>query len=662
MTRCRWLKGASRAVWFVVLTGWLSPVEGISQVREEVRSLVSPRFSGLRLSEKGLPHLEWAGADGGLYTVEFTQDWLRWEPLLTASCNGGVASADDLEPVRMGSRRFYRLRQVPPTLRLSWDQRSPGQSLRIEGAFDPSAPTWVGFRDANGQESLVRTFRVSSNAVWIGVPPLVGAVQPAPFEGSAAVTVRQQAAEGLPSRVEAATALLQVKALTPTGLPAGTLTSAWLERLSALLDKTAAEWETLGKASGGAVDASALIVGLQTLRTNIDAGRLRIQSLRQGQTPRLVLGDFGGRKVELDTAALEVLDALLAGFLSGSQSEGAWTVATPVKSLAADPLADLDRFFDEASGPDSQRLLNRFDQVNTMAAAGVGILATTAVVLGVASAPAAAALAGTAGAVLFFTAYVAPAVMAVSSQALAAPFIEVQAGKPVPALEDYRPALKHLQKGSFAYLTDEVVGRLVRGVFVSQHASEDVASFFELYVNTSRSILNLQDLERPDSVGSQAYAQAPALFAALAPSDLGTDGTFVGVVSGSATETYPDAGWRHDVSGTLTLVVRGKGTVAEPYHGSLTFLGQNRISLVFCHSSVGCDPGGTLTLRVDDGDLYGAHGTLEGEGLGAVDGTGSFSLEWTGGRFQSSVWKGTVVFDLGVDQLITVPATLSRVP
>lgn len=620
--------------------------------------------------------LEWTGVDGGLYALQGSSDLSHWQEILTQSCHGGVVRAEDPLTVPLVSRRFYRVLRVDPTLELSTNQASVGQLLRLSGgAFDPLVPAWVGFRDSSGQETLVRARRVTTDSVVVAIPALLRVGEAPGLGGPAAVTVQQSSVPGGFLKTQGARGLLNIDEPPATGLPPGTLTLAWLDRVSRLLTNAAAIWETVGRAADGAVDTAPILPELLSLRSQVESSRLGVLDIMERPVSRRVLGHIGGREVLLDAAGLEVLDRLLAAFLAGARKgESGPTASPPVEDsslrtravpvAAGDPLQDLEAFFRQAEGPDASSILASFEQANTIASAGVGILATTAVVLGAVSAPVAGAMAGTAGAVLFFTTGLVPAVMAASSQALAAPFIEVQLGRPVRSLDEYRPAVDHLQKGCRSYLTDELRGRLVNGLFKGLGASEELASFVELYVGTSLAILNLQDLSRPGSVGAETYLAAPQIFPKLAPPLSERSGTFTGTFAGSLTETYPTAGWRHEISGTLTLVVQGQGTVPAPFQGRLEFAATDRISLAFCHEPFGCDPGGVIRLEADDGDLFGAFGTLEGEALGegGGGGTGSFAVEFAGGVFQGSAWKGSLRLDLGVDQPMTTTVTLIRTP
>lgn len=622
-----------------------------------------PRFLSVTRGPVGGCHLVWTGVAGVPYDLQASADLVTWTTALSVRAGNGPTETEDTAAPATGSR-FYRLVQRPPRLVLDLARALPGQVLRVSGgAFEPRVPTQVRFRTAAGLEALIRPGLMTVSNLWVSVPVLIDPAKPGIVGGTVSVSVRQDHAAGAVN--QEADASLEIEALPATGLPVGTVTRAYLAGLSAVLGRSAAEWQTIAAASGGLVETGPLRGGLLDGKAEVDAAARRVEQVLSGEVAELELGRFGDRPVRLDAQAISILDRLLLTNLRGVRS---MPVGANAKGVAAQPrlatgdgsLPEVDVFFQSLEGPNAATIFAGFDRVNIVASAAVGVLASGAVALGAASAPAGAALAGTVGAALYFGASLAPAVMAASSQAMAAPFIEVQLGRDVASVEAFRPALNHVRDGGIAYLAEGLIGQLTKGAFLAGGASDEVASFFELYVSTSRALLKLQDLDDAASPVGAAYHHAAVIFPRLAPTERA--GTYVGVATGSLTETYPDAGWRHDISITLTLRVQGEGTVAVPYHGTLHVSGQTRISLDYCYEPAGCDPGGVIPFGVDDGDLYGAHGTLEGEGVGASAGTGAFSIEFTGGTFEAGELKGTVILDLGLDQRLTRTVRLVRLP
>jgi hypothetical protein len=414
-------------------------------------------------------------------------------------------------------------------------------------------------------------------------------------------------------------------------------------------------------ASGGKVDSAQLRSNLLTMRSQATLAKAEVLKVVNGQAPRAVLGKLSGREVVLDLEGLVSLDRIIAACLVNYHS-------TPIMKAGARPahqggsdenpdwLSGLQIAFDPGPGTSSQPTFDLFDRFNAAGSLGVGMLATTAVVLGVASAPAAATLAGTAGAVLFFTTYVAPAVMGANALTLAAPFIEVQTGGQV-TLDDYRPALNHIQRGSQSYLQDEIQGRLLEGVFLSHGASEDLAARAGLFLSSSQAIVSAQDLSQPASVASVAFSNSEAIFAGLKPPSELT--TYTAKPNETFTDTYPDAGWEQKLTATVTLKVRGQGTLATPYSGVFQFSGTMQETLLYCNDPNGCDPGGTYALKLENGLVTGSMGLVEAEGTGTLTSDGEtvpFPYKFAGGILSGNTLKGTIT----LGDLQQWPITLIR--
>ncbi len=387
------------------------------------------------------------------------------------------------------------------------------------------------------------------------------------------------------------------------------------------------------------MNASSLLLNLLTLQTNVVGAQRGIQRIISGQVSRISLGRIRDREVILDLDAVVLIDRMLVAALlnsPGTTLAGARELSGFIAQTTEDSgiLESIRETFNPGPGQSAQSVFDVFEKVNSVGGLGVGVLAATIVVLGVASAPAAAAMAGTAGAVLFFSTYVAPAVMAASAMSLAAPFIEVQTGRQA-ALEDYLPALNHIQKGSQAYLLDELQGRLMEGVLVSQGADEDLIAQASIFVSSSRSLLENQDLTHPQSAGSLAFANSEVIFASLS-SPGGEPAIYSGHIEDTFSENYDTAGWENTISAIVTIKLNGQGTVADPFTGTLQCYGNVVTTLLYCHAiGTGCEPGGISSLKLDDGLVSGASGLVTAEGTVSLSndavGTLPIPLLFTGG-------------------------------
>ncbi len=593
----------------------------------------------------GAVRLQISSSGALTYLVQGSPDLVQWTPLST---NVGVVGTTEFADSQASAlpKRFYRLVEKGQEIQLSATDAAPGQRLLLTGnGFDPALTTYVEFRDAVGNVTSVRAMNVSTGSIAVMAPFLVSADNAHPHGGAVKVAVRQETS-GL-RRLFVSSQELQIAELPSLGLSSGVVTLEYLTQLTNLLSRAAGRWQTIESASSGKLDAAQLRNNLMTMQGNVALAKTEIQKVINGQTPRAVLGQIGGRDVVLDLEGVAALDRMIAACLVNYQPAGMMSLMAKPLSLAGttenpDWIAGLQSVFDPGPGTSSQPTFDMFERFNTVGGLGVGILATTAVVLGVASAPAAAALAGTAGAVLFFTAYVAPAVMGASAMSLAAPFIGVQTGREV-TLDDYRPALNHIQKGSQAYLQDELQGRLLEGVFLSHGASEDLTARASLFLGTSKAILGAQDLTQPTSVASTAFANSDVIFAGLRPS---TDlVTYTANVSETFTDTYPVAAWEQKLTATVTIKLRGQGTTASPFSGTFQFNGTMLETLLYCNDPDGCDPGGTYALKLENGLVTGSIGLVDAEGTGTLSGNGetvAFPYEFAGGILSGNTLKGTI--------------------
>lgn len=598
-------------------------------------------LSGTRNTD-GLFRLQIVATNSLSYEVQASTNLLQWDPLQTNTGTGNPVEYVDTN-TKVFRLRYYRLMEHWGGLTLSSTRVRPGEKLVITGGpFDPAARTLVKFLDATGSEVQVRAFTVSTGSVVVAVPFMVNTNAPQIRGGVANVSLAQESASG--TNVFKSAQTLQMADLAATALPPGSVTMAYLNQVSNQLATASSRWLTIEMASQGKVDSSALRMNLLTMQTNVVSAQKMIQSIISGQMTNIPLGRIKDRDVTLNLDAVVLLDRMLAASLNYRLPSALQTMGATSTLDSTDILAGIEDEFNP--GQTFQSTFEMFDQFNSIGGMSVGILATTAVALGIAAAPAAAALAGTAGAVLFFSTCIAPAVMGSSVMALAEPFIEVQTGHPV-TMDDYKPALDHIQKGSQAYIYDEVQGHLLEGVFLSQGASEALTAQASLFLSTSKSVLDNLDLSKPQSIGSLAVSNAEVIFANLSPAT-GTV-TYSAHLIKTFNSITPDGGWQDDMDATITISIRGEGTVASPYSGAFLYDGTIDETLLYCHSTTApCDPGGLYLLELTDGLVKGTAGVVTADGIGtftAAEGSAPFPFQFSSGVISGSTLTGT--FTLG---------------
>ena len=647
-----WLRVGGLVTGLLVLMGVV--VEGIQAADG------FPRFTSYSSTEAGVFRMGWSGATNQPYAVEASDALGPWEPIQAVIGMGGNGHVEDLDAV-VRPHRLYRISAAGSGLVLPTGSLHPGAVLRVSvPELDPAAAISLMFQDSRGLVTAVPARATGSSEVMGIVPVILDPDMAGYWKGPMTVWMQERGSAGGRTVVSGQAALLEP--LPESALSTGALTLGYLVHLEALLSRAGEEWVVIGQASEGSVDTGPIISRLAGLKASVASAREEILRVVTGQEPRWVIGRVSGQEWVLDPEGIRALDRMIGSFLA--RPIGSWEGAAGMRSASileegcGDSMACLDGMFAGSTGPDTGEILQFFDRMNSIAGAGVAVAAASAVILGLASAPAAVAMAGTAGAALFFAAYVAPAVMAASSQAVAAPFIEARAGRMV-SVDDYRPALEHVRKGSEAFLFEELQGRLLNGVLGSRGAGGDLTARLELMVGSSRALLGELNPAIPDTVGFRAYQRSEEIMGRLlGPTD---SVTFVGAMSGSVTESQPDAGWRHDIGLNVSIRVRGRGTLLDPYVGTLRVVGTDRISLVYCLALGGCDPGGTLSLQMDGGVVSGVGGRVEAEGM-VQAGSGEFPLALEDGVIDATGLTGVLVVDLGVDEVLVREVRLLREP
>jgi hypothetical protein len=622
----RWaLPGLLLAAWIAVPALFVNSGESALRIHSGSRTL------------EGAFRLQIAASNSLTYLVQASTNLQDWMSLSTNVATEPLA--EFVDPAASTYRhRFYRLAAGSGGLVLSRSSAKPGETLELLGGpFYPDAPASVLFLGPAGTEIRVLPFTVTTGTAAVVVPVMVHADPPVLRGGSVTVSLRQEVADGVHLLTSAQP--LRIGDLPTTGLGAGAVTLEYLNQVSNLLARASGRWQTIETASQGRVDASSLRLNLLALQTNVVGARSEIERIVSGQASRISLGRIRDREVLLDIDAVVLIDRMLAAALlsarpatlSGTRALSGVAAETTETS---EILASIGETLNPGPGESFRTVFDVFERVNSVGGMGVGILATAAVVLSVASAPVAAAIASTAGAVLFFSTCIAPAVMGVSALSFAAPFIEAQTGRQV-SLEDYRPALNHIQKGSQAYLVDELEGRVLEGVFRAHGADEDLVARTTIFLNTSKSILANQDLTQPQSVTSLAFANSEVIFAGLSQPG-GEPATYIGRIEDTFAEGYDIAGWENTISAIVTINLSGQGTAASPFTGTLQCYGNVVTKLLYCYSvDPPCDPGGLSMLRLEDGKVSGASGLVTAGGTVTLSneaaGTIPIPLQFSGG-------------------------------
>ena len=107
----------------------------------------------------------------------------------------------------------------------------------------------------------------------------------------------------------------------------------------------------------------------------------------------------------------------------------------------------------------------------------------------------------------------------------------------------------------------------------------------------------------------------------------GTPGAYVGLLSGTTTESNWPCEWEHNAEVTITIQVSGNGILGDPYTGTMEVTGSDVITLLEqTRPDVPCDPRGAVALNASSSNVGGSVGALWA-GVSDPAGTGWFYLE-----------------------------------
>ena len=339
-------------------------------------------------------------------------------------------------------------------LTLSESSGAPGDTLvATASGFDPSATTWVIFRDPAGNETRVQSSYVDTSTASVAVPPFLNVAQSRITAGVVSVLVLQQTQA---SATVFGPVPLSISDLPQPGLPTGTVTLFVLDQLQTMLSATAQSWQAIGLASSGSIDTSSMQTDLLSLQSQLVSMETQVQSLVNGTVSAINLGLLSQEPVTLDINSLAVLDGLFTAYLANPSNQPAG--ASPaIRALAGraqasgpcspDPRPCIANLINPSvsTGQTTQSIANQFETVQS---AALTIVAVVGVGAAVAGAPAFAVA-------LTFTAAIAPGVIGVCALYASSPFF-TQTGT-APTLADYQPFLEVLKKGSQDFLKQVIL-------------------------------------------------------------------------------------------------------------------------------------------------------------------------------------------------------------
>jgi hypothetical protein len=421
---------------------------------------------------------------------------------------------------------------------LSKKHAAPGQELTMRGPVRPGVPVYVSFNDFRGGEVVVRGDPVSAHAVRVKVPLFLDATTFEPTGGAVGVSLIQ----GNELLGPAATFLIEP--LAESEEPPGTFAIELLKQEQALLTAAAQAWLNLQTQSGSAFDTAELRALLDGQAATLADLQAQLESLASGAISSIPLGTLAGREVLLDAGGLALLDRIIRASVLNGRPAGSIALRTAVtanretRAASHDALTDFKNSLRVDVADNPTELFEKFDNINKVATLAIGIGVTGAVVLAGVPIAAAAAFAGTAGAMLFYSLYVVPATMGLMTYGMTADFVALGGDRP-PEFDAAQPALDHLYKGSTAFLTDELNGRLITGALIPLGASADLADRANLAFSTSKAILDLTNPNDGSSLPQLAYAHAETIFANRPLPEVSVDDVLITEpLTGTATASF----------------------------------------------------------------------------------------------------------------------------
>lgn len=473
---------------------------------------------------------------------------------------------------------------------LSKKSADPGEVLEITSSgLNPNAQTYVIFKDKSGYEIKVLSASVTTKKIKVRVPVFIDTTSYEIGPGTVSITVTQEA-DSVKKLFGPATNF-QIGDLPKTVFEAGTITLEVIKQIQDSLDSASQSWEIVGSASSGNVPTFSMKSELGALSAQLKTIQAQVQQLIDGETDSIDLGSISDRPVYIDSSSLAVLDRLFAAYLMSGQTTSASALTKLSKAAGSTSCTTTSCLRDQLQesltpnvGESTKTIFSTFDKLQEVLAAAIPITAAGAVAFGALPAAAAISVAGTAGAVLFFTTTVAPGVIGLSALSFAEPFIELELGRPI-TIEDYQSGFDHVRKGSVDFLQGELEGKILDGALTPAVADAALRDRFVFVLSSAKTILGLQDPSDSGSMTSKAFNNSQSIFTNmphsyynLTYSTSGVGSGSVGLSSGGINCGPNCARYISDLSVTLTATA-GSGSSFTGWGGACSGKGTCTVTM-----------------------------------------------------------------------------------
>lgn len=207
----------------------------------------------------------------------------------------------------------------PIALLLGVTGARPGEVLRLQASgLDPSAVTFVEYRDLSGNAIRVLASEITDSSVSVAIPPYVNRDTLNIEPGVVSISILQQRREGISTYITSDSFV--IGELANTTEPSGTIT---LSVLSAIRDKTMVaknKWSLIQKANISGVDVSALINDLGIFESNLTTISNAIQAITNGEADSISIGTRAGQSILMDKRFLSLVDSLIVTYSSTNRN------------------------------------------------------------------------------------------------------------------------------------------------------------------------------------------------------------------------------------------------------------------------------------------------------------------------------------------------------
>lgn len=257
--------------------------------------------------------------------------WVAWL-LLLAACGGGGGGD--------GSST------ADPTITsLSSTQRSPGQALTVTGSgFDPSAQVFVRLFDSQGFDVEVQVADPTATKLVVGVPPYFNVATSqfgaSPFALSVEVVQRRDGTTTRSNTVQG----VQIAALPEVTGTTGTVTLQWADRMIQENQEATRRLDAMSALFPQAASQAELRTALTQQLADLTTLRGEVANVAAGGVA-VPIGQIGGNPVQLDVAALALIDRFVSVTVeevrsaSGNAALTSSLQSTPFRFKPGAPLA-----------------------------------------------------------------------------------------------------------------------------------------------------------------------------------------------------------------------------------------------------------------------------------------------------------------------------------